>query len=453
MFRTVFIANRGEVAARVARTCKRLGIRVVAGVSEPDADLAWLRPEAGLVDAVAVLGGRQSYLDVDAILAAARQHGASALHPGWGFLSENAIFATRCEAERIRFIGPTPAAIRSMGDKSVAKDTMRRMGLPLIPGSDGPLVSAEHGRAIAAQSGYPVLLKARSGGGGRGMRRVYDAESLEGAFSQASAEALSAFGDGALYLEKLIEGGRHIEFQVLGDSFGNVVCLGERECSVQRRHQKLVEESPSVGVSPERRREMMARVSAACARAGYRGAGTVEMLMDKDGALYFMEMNTRLQVEHPVTELCTGVDLVEQQLRIAAGQALPADWIANGVPTFGHAVECRINAEDPSQGFKPAPGRVTRLSLPQRVAGATLRVDTHLYEGDAISPHYDSLIAKLIVHGPSRAAAIAGMDEALANLVVEGVPTTASLHRRVLADARFASGNYDTSMLDGFAGL
>ncbi len=454
MFRRVFIANRGEVAARVASTCKRLGIGVVAGVSEPDADLQWLRPEAGLVDAVAILGGRQSYLDADAILAAARGHQCSALHPGWGFLSENARFATRCEIERITFIGPTPAAIRAMGDKSVAKDTMRKLGLPTIPGSDGPVADASEASSLAQAMGYPVLLKARSGGGGRGMRRVYQPSELESAFSQASAEALSAFGDGALYLEKLIEGGRHIEFQVLGDAFGNVVCLGERECSVQRRHQKLVEESPSPGVTPERRGAMMAKISAACARAGYRGAGTVEMLMDRDGSLYFMEMNTRLQVEHPVTELCTGVDLVEWQLRVAAGEALPAGWIKDGVPARGHAVECRINAEDPSLGFKPAPGRVSGLALPAAPAlPARLRVDTHLHQGDSISPHYDSLIAKLIAWAPDRASALAAMDGALAGLTVTGVPTTASLHRQVLADPRFASGAYDTSLLDGFPGL
>lgn len=454
MFRRVFIANRGEVAARVARTCKRLGIGVVAGVSEPDADLWWLKPEAGLVDAVAILGGRQSYLDADAILDAARAHQCSALHPGWGFLSENARFATRCEIERITFIGPTPEAIRAMGDKSVAKDTMRRLGLPTIPGSDGPVANAEAARSLADAMGYPVLLKARSGGGGRGMRRVYASDELESAFSQASAEALSAFGDGALYLEKLIEGGRHIEFQVLGDAFGNVVCLGERECSVQRRHQKLVEESPSPGVGPERRREMMARISVACARAGYRGAGTVEMLMDHDGSLYFMEMNTRLQVEHPVTELCTGVDLVEWQLRIAAGEPLPAEWVDSGVPAQGHAIECRINAEDPSLGFRPAPGRVSRLALPpEPEAPLRLRIDTHLHEGDSISPHYDSLIAKLITSGPDRASAIAAMDAALANFGVVGVPTTAELQRQILADPRFASGDYDTSLLDGFPGL
>ncbi len=428
-------------------------------MTEPDRDLGWLKPEAGLVDAIAVLGGRQAYLDADAILAAARSHTCSALHPGWGFLSENARFATRCEAERITFIGPTPASIRAMGDKSVAKQTMKRLGIPLIPGSDGPVETVEAALACAAEIGYPILLKARSGGGGRGMRRVDSPADLPALYSQASAEAQSAFGDGAMYLERLILNGRHIEFQVLGDMYGNVVCLGERECSVQRRHQKLVEESPSPGLSPALRAEMMATVTAACARAGYRGAGTVEMLMDPapvggkpgESALYFMEMNTRLQVEHPVTELCTGVDLVEWQLRVAAGERLPAAWLNHGLPAQGHAIECRINAEDPSLGFRPAPGRVERLVVP--AALAAVRVDTHLVAGDVISPHYDSLIAKIIVHARDRAGAIAAMDHALGGLDIVGVPTTAALHRQILADPRFASGAYSTSILDGFPGL
>ncbi|MSP55765.1 MAG: ATP-grasp domain-containing protein [Myxococcales bacterium] len=449
MFRCIFIANRGEVAARVARTCKRLGIRVVAGVTEPDRALGWLQPEAGLVDEVALLGGRQGYLDADAILNAARAHHCAALHPGWGFLSENARFATRCEAERISFIGPSPASIRAMGDKSVAKETMKRLGMPLIPGSDGPVESVSEALEAADRIGYPVLLKARSGGGGRGMRRVAGPGELSEAFSQASAEALSAFGDGAVYLERLIERGRHVEFQVLGDAFGNVVCLGERECSVQRRHQKLVEESPSPGLDPARRQSVMSQVTAACVRAGYRGAGTVEMLMDEHGALYFMEMNTRLQVEHPVTELCTGVDLVEWQLRIAAGEPLPVEWLRDGVPVSGHAIECRINAEDPADAFRPAPGRVRRLVFP---VAPGLRVDTHLVTGDTISPHYDSLIAKLIVHAPDRRGAIAAMDAALGALEIEGVPTTAALHRQILADPRFVAGAYDTSLLDGSPG-
>ncbi len=435
MFRRILIANRGEVAARVARTCRRLGIEVVACTTEPDKDLQWLAE----ADFVANLGGRTGYLDMDTILAAARRHACSAVHPGWGFLSENALFATRCEAERISFIGPTPAAIRAMGDKSVAKATMKRMGLPLIPGSDGPVLDAAHARTVADAIGYPVLLKARSGGGGRGMRRVEAASEVEGAFNQASAEAHSAFGDGALYLEKLIERGRHIEFQVMGDTYGDLVCLGERECSVQRRHQKLIEESPSPALDAGTRARMSAEVAAACQRAGYVGAGTVEMLRDDDGRIYFMEMNTRLQVEHPVTEMVTGVDLVEQQLRVAAHERLALQPMASG-----HAIECRINAEDPDQDFKPAPGRVSMLRF---ATGEGVRVDTHLREGDTISPHYDSLIAKIITHGPDRETAILRMEAALRGTQVEGVPTTIGFHLRVLAHPEFRAGTYDTGLV------
>jgi acetyl-CoA carboxylase biotin carboxylase subunit len=436
MFRRILVANRGEVAARVTRTAKRMGIEVVAAASEPDRSLAWLSD----ADAVAVLGGRASYLDADAVLAAAKSHGCSALHPGWGFLSENALFATRAEQERVTFIGPSPRSIRLMGDKAVAKDTMKAMGLPLIPGSDGVLRDAAHAREVADAAGYPVLLKAKAGGGGRGMRRVHRPEDVAEAYASASAEATSAFGDGAMYLEKLITRGRHIEFQVLGDRHGNLVHLGERECSVQRRHQKLLEESPSPALTPERRAEVGAMVAEACARAGYYNAGTVEMLMDADGSLYFMEMNTRLQVEHPVTESVTGLDLVELQLRVACNEVVRPE-----VRFSGHAIECRINAEDPDAGFKPAPGRVTRLAFPQMEG---VRVDTHLREGDTISPHYDSMVAKLIVHAPTRAEAIARMEHALRATVIEGVPTTIGLHLRILAHPDFRAGTYDTTFLD-----
>ena len=435
MFRRVLIANRGEVAARVARTCRRMGIHAVVAVSEPDRKLAWLADVE-----VAPIGGRQAYLDADAILAAARAFRCAALHPGWGFLSENALFATRCEAERVTFIGPTPAAIRAMGDKSVARATMGRLGLPLISGSDGPVASAAEARRVAGELGYPVLLKARSGGGGRGMRRVHAPEQIDEAYASAFTEAESAFGDGALYVERLIERGRHIEFQILGDRHGNVMHLGERECSVQRRHQKLLEESPSPALSPAQRAEMGARVAAACKAAGYHGAGTIEMLRDAAGHLYFMEMNTRLQVEHPVTEMVTGLDLVELQLRVAANEV-----VRPSVTMTGHAIECRVNAEDPTQDFRPAPGRVSRLVLPE---GEGIRVDTHLREGDAISPHYDSMIAKVIVHGADRADAIAKMEAALLATVVDGVPTTIPLQLRILRSAQFRSGTYDTGLLD-----
>ncbi len=437
MFRRVFIANRGEVAARVARTCKRLGIGVVAAVTDPDRELAWLAE----VDAVANVGGRAGYLDADALLAAARAHHCSALHPGWGFLSENALFATRCELERVTLVGPSPASMRAMGDKQVARETMGALGMPLIPGSPGNVDSVEQALLVADTLGYPVLLKARAGGGGRGMRRVNAPAEMADAFSHASAEGQSAFGDGTLYLEKLVVNGRHIEFQVLGDRHGNLVTLGERECSVQRRHQKLLEESPSPAITPDERARMGTIVAEACRKAGYYGAGTVEMLRDPSGALYFMEMNTRLQVEHPVTEMVTGLDLVELQLRVAANEVVKPT-----IELSGHAIECRINAEDPEAGFKPAPGRVTRLVLPQ---GEGIRVDTHLRGGDAISPFYDSMVAKVIAHGKDRAEAIARMDAALAAMVVEGVPTTIPLQRRILADPRFVAGAYDTSFLDG----
>ena len=432
MFRRVFIANRGEVAVRVARTCRRMGITPIVAVTDPDAGAQWLADVE-----VARIGGPRAYLDVDAILAAAREARASALHPGWGFLSENATFAARCEQSRIRFVGPSPAAIRSMGDKSVAKSTMKALGLPLIPGSDGPVDTVEAALKVAQEVGYPILLKARSGGGGRGMRRVEAPDQLAAAFAEASAEAASAFGDGALYLEKLIVSGRHVEFQVLGDRHGNVVCLGERECSVQRRHQKLLEESPSPVVTPEQRVTMGARVAEACRKAGYHGAGTIEMLRDERGNLYFMEMNTRLQVEHPVTEMVTGLDLVELMLRAAANEVVKPE-----VAPKGHAIECRINAEDAD--FRPVPGLVSRLVLP---TGEGVRVDTWLREGDRIPPQYDSMVAKVIVHAEDRASAITKMERALDELVVEGVPTSIPILKKVLASERFRSGDYDTAFL------
>ena len=432
MFRRVFVANRGEVAVRVVNTCRRMGITPVVAVTDADAGAQWLKDVE-----VAPIGGPRAYLDADAIIDAARASRCSALHPGWGFLSENATFAARCEASRIRFVGPSPDSIRRMGDKAVAKATMKALGLPLIPGSDGPLADAAEGLRVAAVVGYPVLLKARSGGGGRGMRRVDGPEGLAGAFAEATAEATSAFGDGALYLEKLIERGRHVEFQVLGDRHGNVVHLGERECSVQRRHQKLLEESPSPALSAADRATMGAQVVEACRRAGYYGAGTVEMLRDIDGALYFMEMNTRLQGEHPVTEAVSGLDLVELMLRIAANEVVRPEYRAHG-----HAIECRINAEDDQ--FRPVPGQVTRLRLP---SGEGIRVDTWLREGDRIPPQYDSMIAKVIAHGPDRATAIARLQAALGSLVVEGVPTSTAIHLRVLSEPVFQSGAYDTAWL------
>ncbi len=439
MFRKVLVANRGEVAARVLATCRRLGIGCVAVASSADRDLAWLEG----ADQVVVLGGAraaQSYLDQDAVLEAAVATGATAIHPGWGFLAENSVFAARCESAGLAFVGPSAALIRRLGDKVEARRTMGSLGVPLIPGSPGPLGDLDEARGVAESIGYPVLLKASAGGGGRGMRRAFAPEELAAAWSEAAGEAQAAFGNPELYLEKLIRGGRHIEFQVLVDAFGNGLALGERECSIQRRHQKLVEETPSVVVAASDSAAMGARCASALAALGYRNAATVEMLRDADGQLYFMEVNTRLQVEHGVTEEVTGVDLVEQQLRIAANQKLSLDVAASG-----HAIEVRINAEDPEQGFRPCPGRVTKLVLPQ---GEGIRVDTHLCEGDSVSPHYDSMICKVIARGGSRAEAIARLDGALTALVIEGVTTTQALQRQILASQAFSSGDYDTTTLD-----
>ncbi len=439
MFRRILVANRGEVAARVIRSCKRLGIEAVAVATDADADLAWLSQ----ADVVAPLGDRRAYLDMDKLLAVAEAHRCSAVHPGWGFLSENPVFASRCEASRISFIGPRPLSMRQMADKAVARATMTRLGLLPIPGTDGPVASLADARVAAAGIGYPVLIKAVSGGGGRGMRRVYQPDALSAAWSEASAEALSAFGDGRLYIEKLIERGRHVELQLLGDGEGDVRILGARECSVQRRHQKLVEEGPPPALSADEYARVAQRAAVACGALRYRGAGTLEMLQDADGRLWFMEMNTRLQVEHTVTEETTGLDLVEWQLRIAANQGLSA--LDLSAAPGGHAIECRINAEDPAQDFRPFPGRVSHLRLP---VGPGLRVDTHLQQGDRISPHYDSMFAKIISHGATRDQAIDRMVEALGALEVKGVPTTAALHRAILRHPDFRAGRYDTGWLE-----
>ncbi len=436
MFRRLLLANRGEVAVRVLRTCRALGIQAVAVATPADRDLRWLQD----ADEVVELPDNRAYLDQDALIDAATRTACSALHPGWGFLSENPTFAARCEAARLSFVGPRSATMRRMADKAQARATMTALGLPPIPGSKGWLPSVAAARVVAEQLGYPVLIKAVSGGGGRGMRRVFEPSALEGAWRDASAESQSAFGDGRLYLEKLVIDGRHIELQVLGDGRGGVHVLGERECSVQRRHQKLLEETPSVAVDEHRRAEVIERVRAACAALKYRGAGTVEMLRDTDGALWFMEMNTRLQVEHTITEAVTGVDLVAAQLDVAANRPLGRAAVA-----AGHAIECRINAEDPARGFRPTPGRVTRLRMP---AGEGIRVDTHLREGDRISPHYDSMFAKVIAHGPDRSTAISRMEAALAGLEVEGVHTTAALHQSILAHPDFRAGAYDTGWLE-----
>ena len=449
MFRRVLIANRGEVAARVLRTCQRMGIETVAVFSEPDRDLSYL---AQATEAVCI-GDRRAYLDQDAIIGAALATACSAVHPGWGFLAENPTFAARCEAARVTFVGPRSGSMRLMADKAAARATMKRLGVAPIPGTDGIVADVDQAAEAAEALGYPVLLKALAGGGGRGMRRVERREDLAAAFQEAAAEAGSAFGNGALYLEKLIERGRHIELQVFGGpglaGAPQAVVLGERDCSIQRRHQKLIEETPSPSLDSSVRRSVAAAAAEACRALGYRGAGTIEMLADADGHLWFMEMNTRLQVEHTITEAITGVDLVEWQLRVAANQRLPEEP-RPGEPSHlpapsGHAIECRINAEDPRKGFRPEPGRVSRLRLPE---GEGIRVDTHLADGDRVSPHYDSMIAKVIATGPDRQAAISRMDAALARLEVDGLPTTAELHRRILAHPVFQAGTYDNGFLE-----
>lgn len=442
MFQRILVANRGEIALRIIRACHAVGARAVAVYSEADADSPHLE-EADETVCIGPGPAARSYLDADAILEAALSRDCQAIHPGFGFLSENARFVQRCAQQKLTFIGPPASIIRAMGDKSTARETMRAAGLPVMPGSRTILRSIEEARALAEEIGYPVLLKATAGGGGKGMRRCDGPDELEPAFVDAAREAGQAFGDAGLYLEKFIVGGRHIEFQVLADHWGNVIHLGERECSIQRNHQKLLEEAPGHGIGAELRAELGERIRRAMGAIGYRNAGTIEFLMDADGALYFMEMNTRIQVEHPVTEMITGVDLVAWQLRIAAGQRLTIRQ--EEVELEGHAIECRINAEDPAAGFRPAPGTVETFSGP--ATGDGIRLDSHVRSGYRIPTYYDSMIGKLIVHGADRAEAIAAMEEALAAFRVEGVPTTIGLHRAILGSEAFRRGGYTTAFL------
>ncbi len=441
-FQKILIANRGEIALRVHRACQEMGIRTVAVHSTADASAMHVR----LADESVCIGppaARDSYLNMAAILSAAHITGAEAIHPGYGFLSENADFAEMVEAHGLAFIGPKPAHIRMMGDKIAAKDAMRRLGVPLVPGSLGALNSVDEARAVATEVKYPVLIKAAAGGGGRGMKVAQNEGELEEAYRLARTEAKAAFGDDSVYLEKYLDRPRHIELQVLADSYGNVVHFGERDCSLQRRHQKLVEEAGSPALTAADRNSLGATVTSALKELGYRNAGTLEFLW-QDGQFCFIEMNTRLQVEHPVTEMVCGVDLVREQIRIAAGEELGYDQ--SEVHFSGHAIECRITAEDP-ETFTPSPGRVNTFHAP---GGLGVRVDSALYSGYSVPPHYDSLVAKLVVHGTDRAQAIARMRRALNEMVVDGIRTTIPLHQRIMADPEFQSGDYTIHWLERF---
>jgi acetyl-CoA carboxylase biotin carboxylase subunit len=445
VFNRVLIANRGEVAVRVIRALHELGIEAVAVYSTADADALHVR----MADRAVRIGPpspAESYLNIPSLIAAGTTTGCDAVHPGWGFLAENPAFAEACADNDLVFVGPLPDTMARMGDKVRAKEEMAAADVPLVPGSAGAVDEADV-RAIADELGYPVLLKAVAGGGGRGMRLVDSPAALAEAYALASGEAEAAFADGSLYVENVIAPARHVEIQVLGDAHGGVLTLGERECSIQRRHQKLIEESPSAALTPALREEMEAAAERACRRIGYRSAGTFEFLLASDGSFHFIELNARLQVEHPVTELLTGVDLVREQLRIAAGEPLKATGRAE---RRGHAIEVRVNAEDPSRGFLPAPGRIERFRAP---GGPGVRVDTHVEEGAFVSPYYDSLIAKVIVWDETRPAAIARSLRALGELEVRGVATTAGAAAAVLRTEEFAEGRYSTSFLEELPAL
>lgn len=440
MFPKILIANRGEIAVRIIRACKEMGVQTVAVFSEADRDAL----HVSLADESYCIGPApvgQSYLNMTAILTAAVASGAQAIHPGYGLLSENARFAELCEQCNLVFIGPKSEVISKMGDKDAAKRTMREAGVPVVPGCD-LVENVQQLKREAERIGFPLLIKARSGGGGRGIRRVDRMEDLENAYLSASAEAQSAFGDGAVYMEKFLKPVKHIEMQILCDNYGHVVCLGERECSMQRKNQKLIEESPSPAVSPEMRAQMM-EVSAKAARAaGYTGVGTIEFLLTQDGHFYFMEMNTRLQVEHPVTEMVTGIDLVKWQIRVAAGSEL--GFTQQDVRIEGHAIECRINAEDPGHDFRPSCGRISLLHVP---GGPWVRFDTALYQDYFVPPFYDSMIGKLIVHARTRQEAIRKMQAALCEMVVEGVDHNGMLQSDLIAAPEFMDGSYTTDFL------
>jgi acetyl-CoA carboxylase biotin carboxylase subunit len=444
MFRKVLVANRGEIALRVLNACRELGIRTVAIYSEADRNALHVK----FADEAICIGpprAADSYLSVPAVISAAEIADVEAIHPGYGLLSENANFAEVCRASNIKFIGPPPEVTRLMGEKEKARQAMRKSKVPILPGSEGILATELEAQECAGKIGYPVILKAKAGGGGRGMRIVRNAEELPNLFHAASTEAANAFGNGELYMEKFIEEARHIEFQVLADEHGNVATLFERECSIQRRHQKLIEEAPSLQVTAKMREEIGRTLSKCISEIGYQNAGTVEFLMDANHQLCFIEMNTRIQVEHPVTEAITGVDLVKAQLRIAAGERLDAILPAK-LEMRGHAIECRINAEHP-QRFTPSAGQITAFNVP---GGNGIRVDTAQYAEGVVPPYYDSLIAKLIAYGADRAEAMARMERALSQFIVRGIETSIPLHQAIFQDARFRAGEFDTGFMERF---
>jgi acetyl-CoA carboxylase biotin carboxylase subunit len=445
MFRKILIANRGEIALRVICACKELGVKTVAVYSEADRNSLHVR----FADEAICIGpprSSESYLNIPAVISAAEIANVDAIHPGYGLLSENANFAQVCETSHITFIGPPPQITRLMGEKEKARGAMKEAGIPILPGSEGILASEGAALEWAQQVGFPVIVKASAGGGGRGMRVIHNAQELPALYHAAHSEAAAAFGNGDLYMEKFIERPRHIEFQVLADKYGKVASLFERECSIQRRHQKLLEESPSVKMTPELRAEIGQRLVDALGHIGYVNAGTVEFLMDEAGCLHFIEMNTRIQVEHPVTEMVTGTDLVKSQIRVAAGERLDAILDGGPIEQRGHAIECRINAEHP-ETFIPSAGKVRVFHVP---GGTGVRVDTATYAEGVIPPYYDSLIAKLITHGKDREEAISRMSRALEMFIVEGIYTSIPLHRKIMADPDFIAGNLDTKFMERF---
>lgn len=441
-FSKILIANRGEIALRILRTCEEIGIATVAVHSTVDAQALHVQ----LADEAVCIGeapSSKSYLNIPNIISAALTHNATAIHPGYGFLAENARFAEICADHQISFIGPTPDAIRAMGDKSTAKETMQRAGVPTVPGSNGLLTDEKQALSVARKIGYPVIIKATAGGGGRGMRLVRSESELPKSFAAAQGEAEAAFGNAGVYMEKFVERPRHIEFQILADNYGNVIHLGERECSIQRRHQKLLEEAPSPALTPELREKMGYAAVQAAKSINYTGAGTVEFLLDASGEFYFMEMNTRIQVEHPVTEMITGLDLIAEQLRIAQGEKL--QLTQEQVLLRGHAIECRVNAEDPDRNFRPHPGRISGYLPP---GGPGVRMDSHVYTDYEIPPYYDSLIGKLIVWAPDRPSAIRRMRRALRECAVTGLPTTIPFHQRILENDDFCRGDVYTNFVE-----